>query len=70
MFYMTGEAVRRRLGETGEQEYTPMVYEIYERSSWGRFRDAIELNWPGYMDGERSLSQAAIDLIRETGEPD
>ena len=69
LFYTTGEAVRRILNEAGESEYTPMVYEIFGRSSWGRYRDAIESTWPAYMDGERALSEAAADLIQALGEP-
>lgn len=34
-----------------------MVYAIFDRSSWGRYRDAIENSWPAYMDGERTLSE-------------
>ena len=41
-----------------------MIYEIFDRSKWGRYRDAIESTWPAYMDGDRTLSEAAADLIR------
>ena len=51
------------LGNAGESEYTPMIYAIFDRGSWGRYRDAIESTWPAYMDGERTLSEAAADLI-------
>lgn len=67
MFYTTGETVRRVLDEAGASGYTPHLYEIFERSrDWSRYRDAIETIWPAYMDGERTLSEAAADLIRAT----
>lgn len=67
MFYTTGDTVRRVLDEAGEPGYTPHLYEIFERSrDWSRYRDAIETIWPPYMDGERTLSEAAADLIRAT----
>jgi hypothetical protein len=69
LFYTTGESVRRILDNAGESEYTPMVYAIFDRSSWGRYRDAIESTWPAYMDGKRTLSEAAADLIDAVGEP-
>ncbi len=69
LFYTTGEAVRRILDNAGESEYTPMVYAIFDRSNWGRFRHAIESTWPAYMDGEGTLSEAAADLIEALGEP-
>ena len=63
------EAFRGTEMNPGEQEYTPMIYEIYGRSSWGRFRDAIEGAWPAYLNGKRTLSEAAADLIQAIGEP-
>lgn len=67
LFYTTGETVRRVLDEAGEPGYTPVVYEIFERSrSWGRYQDAIERTWPAYLDGKRTLSETAADLIQAT----
>lgn len=67
LFYTTGETVRRVLDEAGESGYTPVVYEIFERSrSWGRYQDAIERIWPAYLDGKRTLSETAADLIQAT----
>lgn len=63
LFYTTGETVRRVLEEAGTTEYEPLLYEIFGRSSWSRFRDPLETTWPPYLDGERSLSQAATDLM-------
>lgn len=70
LFYTTGETVRRVLEEAGESGYTPVVYEIFERGgSWAGYRDAIESIWPTYLDGERTLSDAAADLIQATVSP-
>ena len=70
LFYTTGEAVRRILDDAGKSEYTPIIYEIFERSKWGRYRDAIESTWPAYMDGGRTFPEAAADLIQAIGEPE
>lgn len=63
LFYTTGEAVRRVLEEGGESGYRPMVYEIFERSTWGEYRKALESAWRPYLDGERTLSEAATRLV-------
>lgn len=70
LFYTTGEAVRRTLEEAGKPGYTPYVYvqNLWD-GRWGRYRDAIEQTWPAYVDGERTLSEAALDLLRALGEP-
>lgn len=67
LFHTTGEVVRRSLEEAGEPEYTPILHEIYQRSPWVRYRDAIESTWPAYMNGELRLSEAAANLIRAIG---
>lgn len=70
LFYTTGEAVRRALEEAGEPPYTPYLYS-YERfgtGAWGRHRDALETAWPAYLDGERTLGEAASDLLRATAD--
>lgn len=65
LFYTTGEAVRRVLSDAGEKGYKPMVEAIFERSrSWARYRPAIEKTWPAYLDGKRTLPEAAADLLR------
>jgi hypothetical protein len=68
LFYTTGETVRRVLHENGDPDYTPMLYEIFERGTWVDYREAIQASWPAYMDGERSLSEAASELIQAIGE--
>lgn len=32
-----------------------------------RFREAVLSTWPAYLDGERTLNQAATDLVRALG---
>lgn len=56
-FYVTGEVVRRVLGEAGKPGYTPYLYAqgLFDR---GTFRRAIESTWPPYLDGKRTLPEA------------
>lgn len=68
MFYTTGETVRRVLQDAGEPDYTPMIFEIFGRSRWGRYQQAIERTWPAYLDGEQTLSEAARALLRAIAE--
>jgi hypothetical protein len=63
LFYGTGELVRRIRSERGEPDYTPIVYEIYARGSWTAYREALEANWLPYVEGKRSLENAAAGLI-------
>ena len=64
-FFMTGEAVRRVLEKPGEPPYTPYLYAQSLFSA--EFRDAIKKVWPVYMDGKRTLEEAAADLIQALG---
>ncbi len=73
LFYTTGETVRRALNDAGEPPYTPMIYGIYGRSPWGRFQKAIDDTWSAYLDGERTLAEAAASLLqaaKESGVPE
>jgi hypothetical protein len=71
LFYTTGETVRQALGQAGEPGYTPMLVEIFSRSkAWARYREALESTWPAYLDGKRTLSEAAGDLIQALPEPE
>ena len=65
LFYTTGEEVRRILDEGGGKPgYTPMLYVIFDRSkSWASYRKALERAWRPYVDGERTLAEAAAALI-------
>jgi hypothetical protein len=63
LFFTTGEAVRHLLAERGQPGYTPMLYEIFARGTWGEYREALETEWRPYVDGKRSLAEAADALI-------
>ncbi len=63
LFYTTGEAVRGILAAAGEPGYRPMLYGIYDRGTWVAYREPIETAWAPYVQGKRSLSAAAADLI-------
>lgn len=63
LFYTTGEAVRPILDERGPSGYTPMLYEIFGRGTWVKYREALESHWRPYVDGKRSLDEAAASLI-------
>jgi hypothetical protein len=63
LFYTTGEGVRRVLDEGGKSGYTPMVYGIFDRGTWSGYRKALESTWRPYIDGKRTLSEAAASLI-------
>jgi hypothetical protein len=65
LFYTTGETVRRVLADAGEPGYTTYLehHDLWD-GRWGRYREAIEKTWPGYLDGRRTLSDAATELVR------
>jgi hypothetical protein len=63
LFFTTGEAVRRVLDAEAPSGYTPALYEIFGRGSWVEYRQALEREWRPYVDGERSLGEAARSLV-------
>ncbi len=63
LFVTTGETVRKALETAGETDYEPMIYEIYTRSDWGRYREAMNAVWPDYLDGERTARDAIAAVI-------
>ncbi|HEX4964529.1 MAG TPA: hypothetical protein VF173_27180 [Thermoanaerobaculia bacterium] len=70
LFYTTGEAVRRILDDDGKPGYTPMVYAIMDRApSWASYRKALDSGWRPYIDGQRTLPEAAASLIEELRKP-
>jgi len=69
LFYTTGEAVRRILDAQGPPEYSPMLYEIFKRGSWVEYRTALETSWLPYVQGKRSLDEAAGALIAALPKP-
>ncbi|MEJ2127712.1 MAG: hypothetical protein P8X81_02580 [Woeseiaceae bacterium] len=66
LFVTTGETVRQALVAAGEPDYEPMIVEIYGRSSWGQYKDAMNAVWPSYLDGTLGAEEAMIALINET----
>ena len=65
LFVTTGDAVRRVLAAAGEPDYTPYIdfHNLWD-GGWGVYREAIETAWPAYLNGERTLAEAATDLVR------
>jgi len=61
LFYTTGEAVREVV-----PEYTPMLYEIFDRGTWTRYREPLETAWKPYVVGRTGLSEAAARLMAAT----
>lgn len=68
LFHTTGEVVRRALATAGEPTYTPMLAEIFERGDWLRYRPAVESALPAYLDGKRTLAEAAAALVEAYAE--
>ncbi len=63
LFYTTGEVVRGILDEGHAPAYTPMLYEIFDRGSWGDYRRPLEKAWLPYVEGKATLPNAAAALI-------
>jgi len=61
-FFITGEAVRRAFARAGEPPYTPYLYAL--KLFPDQFRESAARIWPMYMDGARTLSQAAEEQVR------
>lgn len=70
LFYTTGEVVRQVLEGAGEGPYTPMLYarEHLWSGSWASMRQPVEEHWPRYLRGDRSLAEAATDLLSDLAE--
>jgi hypothetical protein len=66
-FFMTGEAVRREMARASEPPYTPYLYAVKLFSD--NFRESVSRTWPAYMDGNRTLEEAAGDLVRAMNPP-
>jgi hypothetical protein len=66
-FFISGEAVRRAFARAGEAQYTPFLYalELFP----DRFRETAARIWPAYMDGTRTLTQAADEQVRALANP-
>ncbi len=63
LFYTTGEVVRGILDEGRAPAYTPMLFEIFDRGSWGEYRRPLERAWLPYVKGKATLPDAAAALI-------
>jgi hypothetical protein len=59
LFYVTGETVRRVLADAGDGSHTPLIYAL---DIFGAVREPIATSWSRYLDGERTLAEAAADL--------
>ena len=66
-FFISGEAVRRAFARAGEPPYTPYLYAL--KLFPDQFREAAARIWPAYMDGTRTMAQAAGDLVRALAIP-
>ena len=65
LFVTTGRTVRQVLEDNGQPGYVPMINEIYGRSSWGQYREAMEAIWPRYLEGKRGADAAALALVQK-----
>ncbi len=63
LFYTTGEAVRPFVEKSGAAGYKTMLSEIMERGGWTEYREVLEEHWRPYVEGKRSLAEAATSLI-------
>jgi hypothetical protein len=61
-FFMTGDAVRRVLARSGEPSHTPIILALKLFADGPR--EAIARTWPAYMDGTKTMNEAAADLMR------
>ena len=66
-FFISGEAVRRAFARAGEPPYTPYLYAL--KLFPDQFREAAARIWPAYMDGTRTLAEAAADQVRALAIP-
>jgi hypothetical protein len=60
LFYTSGETVRRALLGTSEREHTPLIDAL---NIFGDVRGPIAAEWRPYLDGQRSLADAASGLV-------
>ncbi len=65
LFYTTGYAVREVLEEAGKPGYVPMTF---DQNIFGEFHEVLKAEWTGYLEGEKTLEEAARDLVRAAAE--
>lgn len=65
-FYTTGDLVRRVLAQAGAPGYEPMTF---AEDIFGEYHPALEAEWTGYLEGDKTLAEAARDLVRAVAAP-
>jgi hypothetical protein len=66
-FFITGEAVRRAFARQREPPYTAYLYAL--KLFPDRFRESAAQIWPPFIDGTRTLAEAAADQVRALAMP-
>jgi sugar lactone lactonase YvrE len=64
LFYTTGDTVRRVLADAGEPTYTPL---LLGGNIFGRYHEPMKRAWTAYLEGDRTLAEAAEDLLCALG---
>ncbi|MGH9458155.1 MAG: hypothetical protein ACRD2J_11020 [Thermoanaerobaculia bacterium] len=62
LFATSSELTRRALVARGVTDYTPMVYDLYERV-WPDYRAPIEEHWIAWLDGEIAMDEAIGRIV-------
>jgi hypothetical protein len=66
-FAISGEAVRRAYAQSGGAPYTPYLYSL--KMFGDSFNEAAARIWPAYMDGTRTMTEAAEEQVRALAMP-
>jgi hypothetical protein len=66
-FAISGEAVRRAYAQSGGAPYTPYLYSL--KMFGDAFNDVAARIWPAYVDGTRTMPQAAAETVRALATP-
>lgn len=66
-FFIVGEAVRRAFARAGEPQYTSYLYAL--KLFPDQFREAAARIWPAYVEGTRTMGQAATETVRALATP-
>jgi hypothetical protein len=64
---ISGEAVRRAQAQSSGAPYTPYLYSL--KMFGDAFNDVAARIWPAYVDGTRTLPQAAAETVRALATP-
>jgi hypothetical protein len=68
LFYTTGEGVRDVLEASGTSKYTPMLSGMFDRGDWASYRGPLETAWRPYVEGKKTLPEAAAALVLDLNE--